>query len=121
MESAKEHKTAIEDFSAFMPSAMMHQLDDEVSSTTLSNGVEVISDSISDTYITKNPNGTACIIHCDHFGCKTEEDVERLSYECFVNMLKTLDEDKLEEVRKINHVDAISDLFVFKPSKENDL
>ena len=121
MESAEEHKITTEDFSAFMPSAMMHQLNDEVSSTVLSNGIEVISDSISDTYITRNPNGTVSIMHCDHFGCKTKEDVERLSHECFINMLKTLDEDELEEVRKINHVDAISDLFEFKPSKGNDL
>ena len=105
-----------------MPSSMMHSPNDELSVTELSNGVEVISDSISDTYVQRSKDGKiVSIMHCDHFGCKNEEDFERLNHECFVNMIKHLDDDELEKVRQINHVDAISDLFVFKPSKKADL
>lgn len=96
-----------------MPSSMMHNEDDEVSVTHLSNGTTVISDRISDTYITELSDGVVQYIHCDHFGCKTDKDFERLNHECFVHMLCCLDEDELEKARQVNGVDAISDLFVF--------
>ena len=102
---------------SIIPPSMMHREDDQVSSTELSDGTKVISDSISDTIITRREDGKGiCIAHFDHFGCRSKEDLERLNHECFVNMLKNLDDDELEEVRKINNADSISDLYVFKPS-----
>lgn len=108
-----------ETIDSLIPLPMMHA-DGEISSNELSDGTIVVSDSISDTYFKKLPNGVYSMMHCDHFGCKTEEDIERLNHECFVNMLKHLDDEELEKARQINGVDAISDLFVFKPSKKHE-
>ena len=109
-----------EELELFMPSCMMHQPNDEISISTLSNATKVFSDGISDTYITELSDGGYTFIHCDNFGCKTKEDFERLNHQCFVNMISQLDEDKLEKVRKINGVDAISNLFVFTPKKNEN-
>lgn len=101
---------------------MMHSPNDELSVAELSNGTRVVSDSISDTYISKSKDGKiVSIMHCDHFGYKSKEDFERLNHECFVHMLNQLDDEELEKACQINYVDAISDLFVFKPSIENNL
>ena len=103
------------ELTSIMPSYMTHCSSNKISTSILSNNVQVISDRISDTYISELSDGTISLVHCDHFGCKAKEDFEQLNHECFVNMISQLNENQLEEARKVNNVNVISDLFVYKP------